>query len=127
MSDKVASHLAVYQKFFDAFNEMVWEKIESSLRELTTPNFILHRVSKPEKEMTLDEYFDIYKPIFENLSYQRITVENSFSAANMVALNVIIEITNKHTNEKTRQEVFFIDRFDGCKLAEEWEWVWVIP
>ena len=125
MSEIVDKHRAAYQKFFDAINEGGWEKIESSLREIVTPDFIkhIHILGKPKKERTLDEYIESSKLALKELSSQRIAFKDCFSSGNMMASHVIFETTNIHTNEKQQAEAFFVDRFEGDKVAEEWEWV----
>ena len=122
MSEKIDRRRVAFQKFFDAVNEGVWENIESTMRELATPDFILHTVSKPGKERTLDEFLEDYKRSSEELSNQKVTIVNWFSAGDMIAGHIVFEATNKHTNEKHQGVGFFVDRFEGDKTAEEWEW-----
>jgi hypothetical protein len=122
MSGKVDRHRDAYQKFFDAINEGVWEKIESLLRELATPDFILHTIGKPEKDTTLEETLEDFKRGFGNFSSRKIAFVNCFSVGDMMAAHVNYETTEKETNEKRTQELIWVDRYEGDKIAEEWVW-----
>lgn len=122
MSETVDRQRAAYQKFFDAINEGTWEEIASVARGLVTQDFILHTVGKPENDCTIDVYLASAKSEFAKYSSQKIAFENCFSVGPLMASHVIFETTDKETNETRKQDLFFVDRYEGDKVAEEWVW-----
>jgi hypothetical protein len=122
MSEMVDRHRVAYQKFFDSINEGVWEKVELSCRELATKDFILHTVSKPEKDETLDIVLEDFKRGWGKFTKRKIAFQDCFSVGDMMAAHVIYETTSAETNEKRTQEIFWVDRYEGDKIAEEWVW-----
>jgi hypothetical protein len=122
MSEKVDLHRAAYQKFFDAVNEGDWGKIDVTVKEGFIQGCIIHTVGKPEQDVTIEEYMKNYKRDSEKLANQSIAFENCFSVGNLMASHVIYETIDKETNERRRHELFFVDRFEGDRVAEEWSW-----
>jgi hypothetical protein len=123
MSEKVDRHRAAYQKFFDAVNTGGWEEVEKTVRELSLPGFILHTISETVRDTTLNEFLADFKPYFMNYSIKKFAFVDCFSVGDMMASHVSIETITKNTNEKRSRKVFFVDRFVGDQIAEEWEWV----
>lgn len=122
MSEKLDLHRADYQKFFDAINSGDMTKIETAVRRFTTPDFRLHHMRDPKKDRTVDEFLESFRRDSQKLSNQHIAFEENFSLGDMMAAIARFETVTKDTNEKQTMMLFWVDRFEGDKLAEEWIW-----
>ena len=118
----MAEYQENYQKFFDSIYTNDLDKIEKAIRELTTEDFILHEMREPKRDVSLDLYFENFKKDFLNEENHKINFVNCFSVGDMMAASATYEFMKKESKEKVRMEIFFIDRFEGDKIVEEWVW-----
>jgi len=98
------------------------EKIEKAARELTTEDFILHEMRSPQGDVSLETFLENLKNNFPNEEDHKIGFVNCFSVRDMMAASVTYEFVKKESKENVRVELFWIDRFEGDKIAEEWVW-----
>lgn len=122
MSENFSQHRKDYQKILDAINTGDLEKMTIAFQELTTQGFTLHHMSDPKRDETLEEFLEGTRSFLQKFSSPRVAFEDCFSRGDMLAAHITAEVVSKDTKEKRRWEEFFVDRFEGDKLAEEWVW-----
>ncbi len=129
MSDLVNQHREILHKFFDSANHCAgdWGIFEQAVRELTTQNYLCHDPGFPGQVKNLEEWLKDAKPGFKNLKDLKMTLLDCIGEQDKLASRVMIEWVDAATQAQQKSYGIFFSRFEGEKIAEEWQMYVPIP
>jgi len=121
MSENVNRNREILKEWCGVFNTGDWDKIKPALMELTTKDYLLHDPSVPKGVQTFAEFAVSFERNFMNKRDYKITLEDCIGEDDKLASRCMIEWIDPNSNEKKKVLLIVISRFEGDKVAEEWQ------
>ncbi len=112
---------ATLQRWVDAMNTMDLNELDKTAVEVFAADYIFHKPSFPMVIQGSEGVKKFLHQYFKEISDPHIILEDMFAEGDKVAGRIAWKTTNIATGKSEVDLVLFIDRFEGNKIAEEWQ------
>ena len=127
MSQDPQKNMEALRHLFNTLNEYDTATFLNEVKEILTEDYILHDPGNPAPISTRAVFIEGFKQNSKVRTNRRVTVEDMFGAEDKVVSRMVYEYTDLQANEHKKIETIVISRFEGGKIAEEWQVTAPIP
>jgi predicted ester cyclase len=112
---------ATLQRWMDVMNKKDLNVLDKLADELYTADFFEHDPGMPDMERGPEGVKKFVHQVLKDAPDMHLTIEDMVAEGDKVACRVTVTSTDAATGKPASLLILWIDRFEGDKIAEEWE------